>query len=157
MSDHDGLGPEGSYFEHKARREEEARRARGDAMFPVWITVLYLVLGFVFGLWHPGWLVFLTVPIHYMHFDSQWERLTNPVTVTLIYLVLGFFFGLWHPGWLVFWPSRWARCTNPDKAARGRVPDSRNAAAPLFLLCVGEGPVPRGRGRDGGREGLALP
>ena len=71
-------------------------------MFPVWITVLYLVLGFVFGLWHPGWLVFLTVPIHYMHFDSQWERLTNPVTVTLIYLVLGFFFGLWHPGWLVF-------------------------------------------------------
>ena len=102
MSDHDGLGPEGSYFEHKARREEEARRARGDAMFPVWITVLYLVLGFVFGLWHPGWLVFLTVPIHYMHFDSQWERLTNPVTVTLIYLVLGFFFGLWHPGWLVF-------------------------------------------------------
>ena len=40
MSDHDGLGPEGSYFEHKARREEEARRARGDAMFPVWITVL---------------------------------------------------------------------------------------------------------------------
>ena len=73
-----------------------------DAMFPVWITVLYLVLGFVFGLWHPGWLVFLAVPIHYMHFDSQWERLTNPVTVTLIYLVLGFFFGLWHPGWLVF-------------------------------------------------------
>ena len=88
MSDHDGLGPEGSYFEHKARREEEARRARGDAMFPVWITVLYLVLGFVFGLWHPGWLVFLTVPIHYMHFDSQWERLTNPVMVTLIYLAL---------------------------------------------------------------------
>ena len=71
MSDHDGLGPEGSYFENKARREEEARRARGDAMFPVWITALYLLLGFVFGLWHPGWLLFLTIPIHYMHFDSQ--------------------------------------------------------------------------------------
>lgn len=102
MSDHDGLGPEGSYFENKARREEEARKAKGDAMFPVWITALYLVLGFVFGLWHPGWLLFLTIPIHYMHFDSQWERLTNPVTVTLIYLALGCFFGLWHPGWLVF-------------------------------------------------------
>ena len=60
------------------------------------------VLGFVFGLWHPGWLLFLTIPIHYMHFDSQWERFTNPVVVTLIYLVLGCFFGLWHPGWLVF-------------------------------------------------------
>lgn len=102
MSDHDGLGPEGSYFENKARREDEARRARGDAMFPVWITALYLLLGFVFGLWHPGWLLFLTIPIHYMHFDSQIERFTNPVMVTLIYLVMGCFFNLWHPGWLVF-------------------------------------------------------
>ena len=134
MSDHDAAGPEGSPILNIRRAgRKEARRGQGDAMFPVWITVLYLVLGFVFGLWHPGWLVFLTVPIHYMHFDSQWERLTNPVTVTLIYLVLGFFFGLWHPGWLVFLAIRWARCTNPDKAAR-RVPDSRNAAAPLFLL-----------------------
>ena len=102
MSDHDGLGPEGSYFENKARREEEARRAGRDAMFPVWITALYLLLGFVFGLWHPGWLLFLTIPIHYMHFDSQIERFTNPVMVTLIYLVMGCFFNLWHPGWLVF-------------------------------------------------------
>ena len=42
---------------------------------------------------------------------------------------------------------------------RGRVPAFGNAAAPLFSfrLGVGDGPVPRGRGRDGGREGLALP
>ena len=136
MSDHDGLGPEGSYFEHKARREEEARRARGDAMFPVWITVLYLVLGFVFGLWHPGWLVFLTVPIHYMHFDSQWERLTNPVTVTLIYLVLGFFFGLWHPGGWVFRATRLGVLNNPSPGGAGRGPLSQpRARAAFFTLC----------------------
>ena len=84
MSDHDGLGPEGSYFEHKARREEEARRARGDAMFPVWITVLYLVLGFVFGLWHPGWLVFLAIPLGEMNKSSQSDAWTQPGTVTKI-------------------------------------------------------------------------
>ena len=65
MSDHDGLGPEGSYFENKARREEEARRARRDTMFPVWITVLYLVLGFVFGLW----------PVSYTHLTLPTKRI----------------------------------------------------------------------------------
>ena len=99
---HDGLGPEGSYYAHKARKEEKARRRKIDAMFPLMITTLYLVLGFVFGLWHPGWLVFLTIPLHYIEFETRLQQLTNPITVTLIYLVLGCFFGLWHPGWLVF-------------------------------------------------------
>ena len=73
-----------------------------DSAYPTLITVLYLVLGFVFGLWHPGWLLFLTVPLHYLHFRSMKERLTHPVSIVLIYLVLGCFFDLWHPGWLVF-------------------------------------------------------
>lgn len=98
----DGLGPEGSYYEAQAQREAEARRRKSDAMFPLTISTLYLILGFVFHLWHPGWLVFLTIPLHYMHFSTPMERLTNPVMVTLIYLILGCFFNLWHPGWLVF-------------------------------------------------------
>lgn len=102
MTDREGLGPEGSYFEHKARKEEKARRAKADAMFPLIITGLYLALGVIFGLWHPGWLLFLTIPLRYMRFDTPLELITNPVMVTLIYLVLGFFFGLWHPGWLIF-------------------------------------------------------
>ncbi len=102
MTDHEGLGPEGSYYEQKAREEARMRRVKGDAMFPLMITTLYLVLGFMFGLWHPGWLIFLTIPLRYMHFNSRMEQFTNPVMVTLIYLVLGCFFGLWHPGWLVF-------------------------------------------------------
>ena len=102
MADHDALGPEGSYYEAKAREEERRRRRKLDEIYPMLIGVLYLILGFGFGLWHPGWLVFLTIPLHYMHFRSLRARLTNPVSVTLLYLVLGFFFGLWHPGWLVF-------------------------------------------------------
>lgn len=102
MEKHGGLGPEGSYYEDKARREHEARRQKSDAMYPLIITTLYLVLGFGFHLWHPGWLLFLTIPLHYMHFTSRFEQLTNPVMITLIYLVMGFFFGLWHPGWMIF-------------------------------------------------------
>ena len=96
------LGPEGSYYEAKAREEEDKRRSKMDAMFPILITMLYLVLGFVFHLWHPGWLVFLTIPLHYMKPKNRLEQLCNPVMIVLIYLVLGFFFHLWHPGWLIF-------------------------------------------------------
>lgn len=102
MSDHDGLGPEGSYYEAKARREREEYRRKMDGAYPVLITVLYLVLGFGFGLWHPGWLVFLTIPMHYMHFRSRWERFTDPVMITLIYLAIGCIFGIWHPTWMLF-------------------------------------------------------
>lgn len=98
----DALGPEGSYFEAKRREEERKRREKSEATYPGMMVVLYLVLGIFFDLWHPGWLIFLTVPLHYMQFRSLRARLTNPVSLTLLYLVLGFFFGLWHPGWLVF-------------------------------------------------------
>jgi hypothetical protein len=26
-------------------------------------TVAYMIMGFVYGLWHPGWIVFLAIPI----------------------------------------------------------------------------------------------
>ena len=98
----DALGPEGSYYEAKRREEQERRRRRSDASYPLIVTVLYLVLGFVFNLWHPGWLIFMTIPLHYLHFSSLRARLMHPISITLIYLILGFFFDLWHPGWLIF-------------------------------------------------------
>ena len=98
----DGLGPEGSYYEAKAQKAAGQRKEKADAAWPVTVTVLYLILGFVFDLWHPGWLLFLTVPLQYLRFDSFVDRLLHPISVTLIYLVLGFFFDLWHPGWLIF-------------------------------------------------------
>ena len=29
------------------------------------ISILYLILGFVWNLWHPGWILFLTIPVYY--------------------------------------------------------------------------------------------
>ncbi len=112
MTDFDqngGLGPEGSYFDAKAKAEERARRRNADAAFPIKISVLYVVLGVLFGWWHPGWLLFFTIPLYYMHPTSLTDLLTNPVMVTLIYLVLGIFLGWWHPRRLVIlilplWP-----------------------------------------------------
>lgn len=102
MSEHDGLGPEGSYYEAKARQEEEARRRKLDSAYPLLITILYLVLGFGFHLWHPGWLIFLTIPLHYVRFRSGWDRLAHPMMITLVYLTIGCIFGIWHPTWMLF-------------------------------------------------------
>ena len=60
---HDAELPDGSYFEHKAREEEKERQRRRNAFpYPVWVSAAYLILGFVFHLWHPGWIIFLTIP-----------------------------------------------------------------------------------------------
>lgn len=96
------LGPEGSYYEAKARKEQDLYQKKIGGLYPILITGLYLVLGSMFNLWHPGWLLFLTIPLFYMQPQTPLQKLCNPVMITLIYLVLGFFFHLWHPGWLVF-------------------------------------------------------
>ena len=96
------LGPEGSYYDAKARQEQEVYFKKLNGIYPIFITGLYLVLGFWFNLWHPGWLLFFTIPLFYMRPKTPLQKLCNPVMITLIYLVLGFFFNLWHPGWLIF-------------------------------------------------------
>ncbi|MDR2649454.1 MAG: helix-turn-helix domain-containing protein [Clostridiales bacterium] len=35
-------------------------------VYPVIISMIYLILGFLFGLWHPSWIIFLTIPIFYV-------------------------------------------------------------------------------------------
>ena len=43
-------------------------RHRGPWMtfpYPILCVVVFLLLGFFFGWWHPGWLVFLTIPLYY--------------------------------------------------------------------------------------------
>ncbi len=33
--------------------------------YPVLCALLYLILGFAFGLWHPCWIIFFTIPFYY--------------------------------------------------------------------------------------------
>ena len=90
--------PNGSFFERQAEKERMAYP------YPALVSFLYLVLGFVFHLWHPGWIIFLTIPLYYLpkSESSPLKLLTNPVMILIIYLLLGFQCHLWHPGWLIF-------------------------------------------------------
>ncbi len=95
--------PEGSYYDTdkgKSYREDWLHQLP----YPLVITALYLVLGVLLHEWGRAWLLFLTIPIHYM---PEWMKsfpylLGNPVLITLVYLVLGFYFNLWGYAWLVF-------------------------------------------------------
>lgn len=88
--------PNGSFY-HRPR-------FRQDFPYPLLVSLLYLGLGFFFQLWHPGWIIFLTIPLFYLP-DSERDYLRllcNPVMVTIIYLLLGVYCNLWHPGWVIF-------------------------------------------------------
>lgn len=70
------------------------------------IIICYLFIGFVFNAWHPGWLMFLLIPIgHSLAVAIETGNaycFSYPVLVAAIYLSLGIFFGAWHPGWIIF-------------------------------------------------------
>lgn len=36
--------------------------------YPVFITLVYLVIGFWLDMWHPGWMLFLTIPLFYSYY-----------------------------------------------------------------------------------------
>ena len=96
--------PEGSFYAQDKPKELQRPRFRKDFPYPVLVAFLYLVLGFCFNLWHPGWIIFLTVPLFYLP-DSErgyLRLLSNPIMVTIIYLLLGCYCNLWHPGWIIF-------------------------------------------------------
>jgi len=79
--------------------------------FPValFVVVAYLIIGGVYNLWHPGWLVFFIIPVYHQIVDI-FSRKTlrgklNSVPVVLITVAIYFYYGcfhdLWHPTWIV--------------------------------------------------------
>ncbi len=97
--------PNGSFYEHQEReRMRQLDKRWASFPYPLLVTVIYLVMGFCFHWWHPGWIIFLTIPLFYMPRSerSYLRLLGNPIMVTIIYLLLGSLCNLWHPGWLLF-------------------------------------------------------
>ncbi len=46
-------------------RKKERRNPWLAFPYPVVVTIIYLIMGFYKGLWHPGWIIFLTIPVYY--------------------------------------------------------------------------------------------
>lgn len=78
--------------------------------YPIFITILYLCLGFVWDLWHPGWILFITIPAYYsiVHYftgsrrHSFFKAFPYVFFVVCAFLLLGCVWNLWHPAWVLF-------------------------------------------------------
>jgi len=70
------------------------------------ITMIYLIVGFCFNLWHPTWILFMLIPVVATFADAivkkDVKHFAYPVLVAAIYVLIGFLTGLWHPCWAIF-------------------------------------------------------
>ena len=78
------------------------------AITPIIALAAFLLIGFLSGAWHPGWLVFLAIPIvptFLSLFDGgNKERIIAVVStiITIAYVLVGVLAHIWHPTWVVF-------------------------------------------------------
>lgn len=79
-----------------------------DTQLPLGIIaiVAYIIMGVIFDLWHPGWLIFFLVPIigtliHAIRRQNP-NLFAYPVLAVLIFLYMGLVRSVWHPSWAVF-------------------------------------------------------
>ena len=97
------------YFYSDEEREEMRRKAKlwHKFPYPMICVIVFLILGVLEPhLWHPGWLVFLTIPIYYGAVDAiaykRGNRFPYPVLALLIYLCIGIFANVWTWSLLIF-------------------------------------------------------
>lgn len=92
---------------------EEARRhifvyEKEKEAFPLGILaiVIYILIGILFNMWHPGWILFLLVPVISSLIGAVRSRNANlfayPILVTFLFLYAGLVHFLWHPAWALF-------------------------------------------------------
>lgn len=77
-----------------------------DLLLGLLAVIIYLALGFCCHLWHPGWLVFLLVPVVSSVISAIRKKRADcfayPAFVLVIFLYIGCVKMLWHPTWLLF-------------------------------------------------------
>ncbi|MFR6066177.1 MAG: helix-turn-helix domain-containing protein [Eubacterium sp.] len=86
-----------------------AARAMFKFPFPVLLIIIYIALSFVTKMWHPLWIMFLTIPVYYriaIALKAQNKKalallLPFPEIMLIAFLILGLCFGLWN-SWILF-------------------------------------------------------
>ena len=94
--DKNGVSVDGTHHE----------RHRLHGIYTLIITLVYILLGGASGLWHPLWLLFLTIPVFTTLEEAIRRKDPNhfayPILMLFFYLLLGFGLGWWHPTWVLF-------------------------------------------------------
>ncbi|MBQ6165540.1 MAG: hypothetical protein IJK23_13800 [Clostridia bacterium] len=78
--------------------------------YPLIVVAAFLFLGFLTHLWHPLWMLFLTIPAYYQYAAALRAKsrkgffLMLPVVPLslMLFLALGFALHLWKFAWILF-------------------------------------------------------
>ncbi|MEG1710612.1 MAG: helix-turn-helix transcriptional regulator, partial [Clostridia bacterium] len=80
--------------------------------YPMICIVVFLLVGFICkapdgsSLWHPMWMIFLTIPMYYGIVTSavsqRWRSFPYPILCLLVYLIIGSIWNIWGWGLLIF-------------------------------------------------------
>lgn len=77
-------------------------RRRIVAATPLICLIIYLCCGFIGGIWHPTWLVFLMIPIIPFLLGVKKLQHVYPLICVIAYIIIGIVWECWHPGWIIF-------------------------------------------------------
>ena len=78
--------------------------------FPLIVTVIYIAASMIFHIWHPFWIIFLTIPMYYRFAIACKGNskkafallLPVPELIVTIYLILGLSLHIWGIGAILF-------------------------------------------------------
>lgn len=95
-------------YDLKLKETSRHEMATTIALYPFISIISYLILGFVFDFWHPGWMIFIFILIIMLVFSVFHDDLMSgllaliPFVIIISYFLIGFYVHIWHPTWLVF-------------------------------------------------------
>lgn len=72
-----------------------------NPLYALIATIIYLAIGLIWDMWHPGWVLFLVAAAFSDFTVNDKKSYVMPVII-LLYSGVGLAFDLWHPGWLLF-------------------------------------------------------
>jgi uncharacterized membrane protein len=93
----------------KSLKSVEKRRVSKNhklvALSPFLAVIAFFLIGFGTGAWHPGWLVFLGIPIAGVLFEEvgEWKVLAlSPFISVIVFFLIGHYLGRYDLSFLVF-------------------------------------------------------
>ena len=85
------------------RKNYPEKSSKVVQLMPFLATAVFFLLGVLADAWHPGWLVFLLIPVSSILSERriEWAGLSVFAILT-IFILMGTYFDLWNPFWALF-------------------------------------------------------
>ena len=104
---HVQIGPGGIHFgDSKIEKKIRKTRELVAGLTALLCVIAYILVGALYQLWHPLWIIFLLIPIAESVVSAiayrRVTKLSYPVIVTAAFLLIGFLTTIWHPTWVIF-------------------------------------------------------